>query len=72
MHGLWSLLVNFFTFYFPVCDDACREIVMDPTDEILVCKISGHCFDRLLSAAEMELDTVSINFLYLILPHSWV
>ena len=62
----------FFTFYFPVCDDACREIVMDPTDEILVCKISGHCFDRLLSAAEMELDTVSINFLYLILPHSWV
>lgn len=70
MHGLWSLLVNFFMFYFPVCDDACREIVMDPTDEILVCKISGHCFDRLLSAAEMEPDTVSINFLYLILPHS--
>lgn len=40
-----------------VCDDACREIVMDPTDEILVCKISGHCFDRLLSAAEMDPDT---------------
>ena len=35
---------------------------MDPTDEILVCKISGHCFDRLLSAAEMDPDTVSIKF----------
>ncbi|GMY33620.1 F-box protein SKIP31 isoform X2 [Fagus crenata] len=40
-----------------VCDDTCREVVMDPTDELLVCKISGHCFDRLLSAAEMEPDT---------------
>lgn len=58
-------------FYFPVCDDTCREVVMDPTDELLVCKISGHCFDRLLSAAEMEPDTVSINFLYPILPPSW-
>lgn len=31
---------------------------MDPTDELFVCTISGRCFDRLLSAAEMEPDAV--------------
>ncbi|KAH7519147.1 F-box protein SKIP31 [Ziziphus jujuba] len=39
-----------------VCDDTCREAVMDPTNGLLVCTISGHCFDRLLSPAEMEQD----------------
>ncbi|GMN60385.1 hypothetical protein TIFTF001_029475 [Ficus carica] len=39
-----------------VCDDTCREVVMDPANELLVCTISGHCFDRLLSPAEMEPD----------------
>ncbi|CAL0314239.1 unnamed protein product [Lupinus luteus] len=39
-----------------VCDDTCREVIMDPTNELLVCTISGHCFDRLLSASEMEPD----------------
>ncbi|KAG2680045.1 hypothetical protein I3760_11G079800 [Carya illinoinensis] len=39
-----------------VCDDTCREVVMDPTNELLVCTISGHCFDRLISTAEMEQD----------------
>ncbi|GAV80251.1 Herpes_UL92 domain-containing protein/F-box-like domain-containing protein [Cephalotus follicularis] len=39
-----------------VCDDTCREAVMDPTNELLVCTISGHCFDRLLSPGEMEPD----------------
>ncbi|EXC31693.1 F-box protein SKIP31 [Morus notabilis] len=39
-----------------VCDDTCREAVMDPTNEVLVCTISGHCFDGLLSPAEMEPD----------------
>ncbi|XP_061341750.1 F-box protein SKIP31 isoform X2 [Gastrolobium bilobum] len=39
-----------------VCDDTCREVIMDPTNELLVCTISGHCFDRLLSPAEMEPD----------------
>nr|AFK43582.1 unknown [Lotus japonicus] len=39
-----------------VCDETCREVVMDPTNELLVCTISGHCFDRLLSPAEMEPD----------------
>ncbi|KAL6556475.1 hypothetical protein OROGR_005763 [Orobanche gracilis] len=39
-----------------VCDDACKEIVMDPSDELLVCTISGRCFDRLLSSDEMEPD----------------
>lgn len=49
-------------FLFPVCDDTCREVVMDPTNELLVCTISGHCFDRLLSPSEMEPD-VSQNVL---------
>lgn len=53
---------------FLVCDDTCREVVMDPTNELLVCTISGHCFDRLLSPSEMEPDAVSLqhdsNFAY--------
>ncbi|KAL5168802.1 F-box protein SKIP31 [Glycine soja] len=41
-----------------VCDDTCRELVMDPTNGLLVCTISGHCLDRLLSPSEeMEPDT---------------
>ncbi|PKI76522.1 hypothetical protein CRG98_003073 [Punica granatum] len=39
-----------------LCDETCRELVMDPANELLVCTISGHCFDRLLSPAEMEPD----------------
>ncbi|KAI3453909.1 hypothetical protein Pfo_010572 [Paulownia fortunei] len=39
-----------------VCDDTCKEVIMDPTNELLVCTISGRCFDRLLSPAEMEPD----------------
>ncbi|KAF5954355.1 hypothetical protein HYC85_007211 [Camellia sinensis] len=41
-----------------VCDDTYREAVLDPTNELLVCTISGHCFDRFLSPAEMEPDTI--------------
>ncbi|XP_027361553.1 F-box protein SKIP31 [Abrus precatorius] len=44
-----------------VCDDTCREVVMDPTNELLVCTISGHCFDRLLSPAEMEPDAEQLQ-----------
>lgn len=40
-----------------VCDDTCREVVLDPTNGLLVCTISGHCFDSmLLSPDEMEPD----------------
>ncbi|KAK6129819.1 hypothetical protein DH2020_036405 [Rehmannia glutinosa] len=39
-----------------VCDDTCKEVIMDPSNELLVCTISGRCFDRLLSPAEMEPD----------------
>ncbi|CAN4076412.1 unnamed protein product [Withania somnifera] len=39
-----------------VCDDTCREVVPDPINGLLVCTISGHCFDRMLSPSEMELD----------------
>lgn len=54
-----------FFFFGPVCDDTCREFILDPNNELLVCTISGHCFDRLLSPSEMELDLVSRNSLYL-------
>ncbi|XP_027079656.1 F-box protein SKIP31 isoform X1 [Coffea arabica] len=39
-----------------VCDDTCKEVVADPANELLVCTISGRCFDRLLSPSEMEPD----------------
>lgn len=35
-----------------VCDDTCKDVVLDPETELLVCTISGHCFDRLLSPSE--------------------
>ncbi|XP_020550739.1 F-box protein SKIP31-like isoform X2 [Sesamum indicum] len=41
-----------------VCDDTCKEVIMDPTNELLVCTISGRSFDRLLSPAEMEPDAM--------------
>ena len=50
---------NYACLVFPVCDDTCREAVMDPINGLLVCTVSGHCFDRLLSSAEMEPDIVS-------------
>ncbi|WOL13204.1 F-box protein SKIP31 isoform X3 [Canna indica] len=40
-----------------VCDDTCREVVLDHSSGILVCTISGHCFDRLLTPEE-ESDTL--------------
>ncbi|KAI5656576.1 hypothetical protein M9H77_25369 [Catharanthus roseus] len=40
-----------------VCDDTCREVVADPANELLVCTVSGRCFDRLLSPSEMEPDS---------------
>ncbi|XP_042021719.1 F-box protein SKIP31-like [Salvia splendens] len=39
-----------------VCDDTCKDVIMDPTNELLVCTISGRCFDRLISPGEMEPD----------------
>lgn len=48
----------FFLHCCAVCDDTCKEVIMDPTNELLVCTISGRCFDRLLSPAEMEPDAV--------------
>ncbi|KAK6782807.1 hypothetical protein RDI58_020603 [Solanum bulbocastanum] len=44
------------TGYVHVCDDTCREVVSDPINGLLVCTISGHCFDRMLSPSEIELD----------------
>ncbi|KAD0195986.1 hypothetical protein E3N88_44651 [Mikania micrantha] len=41
------------TGYVHVCDDTCKEVVLDPENELLVCTISGHCFDRLLSPSEI-------------------
>ncbi|KAK4845106.1 hypothetical protein QYF36_000959 [Acer negundo] len=40
-----------------VCDGACRAVELkNPTNELLVCKISRHCFDLLLSCVETEPD----------------
>lgn len=53
--------------FFPlVCDDTCREVIMDPNDEQLVCRISGHCFDTLLLPDSMEPDTVSTTLLQML------
>lgn len=58
-HGTSIYGFVFMFFLVPVCDDTCREVILDPNNELLVCTISGHCFDRLLSPSEMELDAVS-------------
>ncbi|KAM5565302.1 hypothetical protein ABKV19_019365 [Rosa sericea] len=39
-----------------VCDEFCREAVMDPSNMLWVCRISGHCFDNVLSPQEVESD----------------
>eukprot|EP00850_Spirogloea_muscicola_P017092 SM000143S00757 [mRNA] locus=s143:340187:343388:+ [translate_table: standard] len=38
-----------------LCDDTCREIVLDPDNELLVCAVSGRCFDRWITPQE-EID----------------
>ncbi|KAG0558763.1 hypothetical protein M758_10G049000 [Ceratodon purpureus] len=35
-----------------VCDDTCKETVLDSSNDLLVCTVSGRCFDRWLSPAE--------------------
>ena len=35
-----------------VCDAMCKERVLDPSTETLVCHISGRCFERLMSEHE--------------------
>ncbi|XP_072966307.1 F-box protein SKIP31 [Typha angustifolia] len=35
-----------------VCDDTCREVILDQSSGLLVCTISGHCFDSWLSPEE--------------------
>lgn len=37
-----------------VCDETCRERIVDPTSELLVCSVSGRCFDRWVSQEEEE------------------
>eukprot|EP00249_Psilotum_nudum_P019554 c27313_g1_i1 orf=146-1258(+) len=40
-----------------VCDDACRETILDPSNDLLVCTVSGRCFDRWLSPAEESAES---------------
>lgn len=47
--------VQFYSFgMYAVCDDTCRETVLDPSNELLVCTVSGRCFDRWLTPAEED------------------
>jgi len=39
-----------------VCDDTCRETVVDGANQLLVCLISGRCSDQWISTAEEEVD----------------
>ncbi|XP_062234146.1 F-box protein SKIP31-like isoform X2 [Phragmites australis] len=39
-----------------VCDEACREFVLDQSSGLLLCTISGHCFERWLCPDD-EWDT---------------
>lgn len=54
---------GFCCFHFSVCDDACREFVLDQTSGLLLCTISGHCFERWLCPDDEwdTYDTVSLN-----------
>lgn len=56
---------QFCLLFAPVCDDTCREVILDPNDLLMVCKISGRCFENLMAQAETESDSVSISFLHL-------
>lgn len=49
-----------------MCDDTCKEVVADPANELLVCTISGRCFDRLLSPSEMDPEVARIVVLLFI------
>jgi len=58
----WHPSVNLLSHVSAVCDDTCREVVLDQYSGLLVCTVSGQCFDRWI-AFEEESDTVSINCL---------
>jgi hypothetical protein len=59
-HTVWSDVIAYawidLFLLFSVCDDACREFVLDQSSGLLVCTISGHCFERFLSPGD-EWDT---------------
>ncbi|GKU96033.1 hypothetical protein SLEP1_g9313 [Rubroshorea leprosula] len=55
-HQIGNVFVCEKTGHVHVCDDTCREVILNPTNKLLVCTISGHCFDRLPSPSQMELD----------------
>ncbi|KAL8162615.1 hypothetical protein V2J09_014104 [Rumex salicifolius] len=44
-----------------VCDETCREVFLDPENMLFVCRVSGRCFDTLLSPSEMESDAQQIG-----------
>ena len=56
-------LIHFFSS--SVCDEFCKEAVMDPANMLWVCQISGHCFDNVMSPQEAKSDSVSGNLLYI-------
>lgn len=58
--------------FFVVCDDNCKDASVDPANGLLVCTISGHCFDRLMSPSdEMDQDAVRKEYLLIFILFSW-
>lgn len=64
-----------------VCGDSCGATVVDPQTELLVCAVSGRCFDRIIDEREDKGDEVGLSksedlpqttapFLGASLPHS--
>ena len=47
-----------------VCDDTCKELIT-PEDPLLVCTITGRCFDRVVSLSETDGETVSRFDIYM-------
>ena len=54
-----------------MCDDTCRETILDPSNDLLVCTISGRCFDRWLSAEEEEGSVGIIDKQTIFIFFSW-
>jgi len=42
--------------FITVCDDNCKEVILSPEGDLMVCTISGVCSDTLLVQTEPDAD----------------